>query len=194
MSFRSTIWSNFVFKFIAHLIFQIIIMYQSINLNNEKINSLSKSTYLLFFTQLLLSVCFVYTNNIYIQFLIFSLLSFTFGLVFKNIKNIDKVLHETGMIFTLLFMTGLASVYLNIDLEFIGIYLFIGLLCMLIIRLLNFTSNANYKDIVSILIALFVIYDTNVIMKREYYGNFVQASFDLFIDFVNLISLNNDID
>ena len=62
---------------------------------------------------------------------------------------------------------------------------------MLFARLFNFTKQKKYNDIVSIIIALFIIYDTNVIMNRNYNGNFVQASFDYFIDFVNLISVND---
>jgi FtsH-binding integral membrane protein len=41
----------------------------------------------------------------------------------------------------------------------------------------------------------YIIYDTNTILQRNYYGDFVQASLDYYLDilnmFTNLVTLNN---
>ena len=191
MSLRTKVWTNFIFQVLAHMILQIILLYNVITSKNKSLNELSKLKLSLIFIQFILMIAFSFTNNIYLQFLIFSLLSFTIGLSLKNIDKIDKIIYETTVIFIAMFLIGVLSVYLNINLEFMGIFLFSALIIMLFARLFNFTKQKKYNDIVSIIIALFIIYDTNVIMNRNYNGNFVQASFDYFIDFVNLISVND---
>jgi FtsH-binding integral membrane protein len=43
-----------------------------------------------------------------------------------------------------------------------------------------------------VLFSLYIIYDTNHILQREYYGDFITASMDYYLDilnvFVNLLS------
>ena len=59
---------------------------------------------------------------------------------------------------------------------------------------------ATYVKIISVLglflFSLFIIYDTNHILQREYYGDFVTASLDYYLDiinvFVDLVAFNNN--
>jgi FtsH-binding integral membrane protein len=45
------------------------------------------------------------------------------------------------------------------------------------------------------LFSLFVIYDTNTILQRNYYGDFITASLDYYLDiiniFLNLVNFEN---
>jgi FtsH-binding integral membrane protein len=52
-------------------------------------------------------------------------------------------------------------------------------------------------SIVSILLfSMFIIYDTNVILQRNYVGDFITASLDYYLDiiniFINLLNFNNN--
>ena len=61
-------------------------------------------------------------------------------------------------------------------------------------------SSSLTKKIITIcsllLFSVYIVYDTNSILQRNYYGDFITASMDYYLDilniFVNLISFGRD--
>jgi len=80
--------------------------------------------------------------------------------------------------------------------------LFYFLLFLLLIRItqLFIPSSSLTKKIITIcslmLFSVYIVYDTNSILQRNYYGDFITASMDYYLDiiniFVNLLSFGRD--
>jgi FtsH-binding integral membrane protein len=82
-----------------------------------------------------------------------------------------------------------------------GLFLFISLLILIIARIFSLfhKSTMLVKTLSAIGIIIFsgyVIYDTNVILQRNYYGDFITASLDYYIDIISIFKkltvLNDD--
>jgi FtsH-binding integral membrane protein len=57
-------------------------------------------------------------------------------------------------------------------------------------------STFKYLSVFTIfLFSVFIIYDTNIILQRDYSGDFITASIDYYLDilniFINLINIQN---
>ena len=82
-----------------------------------------------------------------------------------------------------------------------GLFLFYVLLGLILIRLVSLFSGAlsGFSKLLTVigilLFSAYIIYDTNVILQRNYSGDFITASMDYYLDiiniFVNLLSFNN---
>jgi FtsH-binding integral membrane protein len=101
-----------------------------------------------------------------------------------------------------MFAFGVALIASNIQLgTMFGLGLFYALLfifMMLIVEIFIIQSSLLYKIIVVSLLMLFsvyIVYDTNQILQRDYSGDFITASLDYYLDiiniFSNLLSLSN---
>jgi FtsH-binding integral membrane protein len=101
-------------------------------------------------------------------------------------------------IFIAMLVAGIFTVKMGYNLDILGQILFFSLLTILIARVINTyvrrkSESVVPSKIISILFALFVVYDTNKILQRNYGGNFVNASLDYFLDIINLIpSVGNE--
>jgi FtsH-binding integral membrane protein len=109
----------------------------------------------------------------------------------------------TVSIFAVMFAIGSFLLITGINLGYkYGIFLFYALLGLILIRLVTMFTGAIsgfYKllSVIGILLfSMFIIYDTNVILQRNYSGDFITASLDYYLDiiniFVNLLSFNNN--
>jgi FtsH-binding integral membrane protein len=72
------------------------------------------------------------------------------------------------------------------NLNVLGFILFFALIALIFARLLS-PGKKKYTKIGMLIFALFVVYDTNQILQRNYAGNFVNASLDYFTDILNLL-------
>ena len=59
------------------------------------------------------------------------------------------------------------------------------------------SGTKRYLTIFSLMLfSVYIIYDTNTILQRNYFGDFITASLDYYLDiiniFVNLLSYNNN--
>ena len=138
---------------------------------------------------------------IWIKFILFSLFSGSFGIMLSSLQNVlDKnIIHMavagTMGIFVVMFLLGVALLLFGIQLgyNFAG-GLFIALLLLIITQIVLFFTGAysRWVKIVSViglfLFSLFIIYDTNHILQREYYGDFITASMDYYLDIINIFS------
>jgi FtsH-binding integral membrane protein len=175
--------------------------------------SIKRYFYLLFFIQItIILILALVPMPSFLKFIVFSIFSTTFGISLSylvrihNSINTDLVqmtLIGTASIFGLMFLLGVLLIIFGLQLG-IGFFLFLffALLLLIIGRIvMMFTSSYSFgtqtfSTISLFLFALYILYDTNHILQRNYYGDFITASLDYYLDiiniFVNLFSLNNN--
>ena len=136
-----------------------------------------------------------------LKFLIFCAFSYTFGLVMSQLKDkYDPIVIEIALkgalsIFGLMLTVGVVLVGGGIHLGYkFGAFLFWALLALIIAKLVNMlgpqlsTAKKTLSYIGLGLFSLFVVYDTNQILSRDYNGDFITASMDYYLDILNLFT------
>ena len=145
----------------------------------------------------------------WLKLILFCGFSYGAGYLLSNLKVVagEEVIHTailgTMSIFGIMFALGLFMLLSGIKLGFrTGLILFYSLLFLIIARLLNYFT-AQSSDFAKgltifglLLFSVYIIYDTNTILQKNYYGDFITASIDYYLDIINiftkLVSLNND--
>jgi len=137
----------------------------------------------------------------FMRFALFCLFSYTFGLALSRYKEkysadtINTAVQGAMSIFGLMLATGVAlsAGGIHLGAKF-GSFLFWALLFLIIFRLI-FVLGANMNQahkilsfIGLILFSMYVVYDTNIILQRNYNGGFIRASMDYYLDIINLFS------
>ena len=146
----------------------------------------------------------------WIKLILFTAFSIVWGILLSFRKQtvdsnlIQLALVGTISIFGIMFLIGAFLIFSGIKLGIqFASFLFFALLFLILFQLiLLFTKKmAGYLKIVSIIslfiFSLYIIYDTNNILQRNYNGDFITASLDyyldvlnIFIDLLNLFSSN----
>jgi FtsH-binding integral membrane protein len=143
-----------------------------------------------------------------LKFVIFSIFSYSFGLSLSNLKQkydeqmINVAIQGALSIFGLMMALGVALLALGINLGYkFGTFLFWALVALIIARLVALCKGlTRVKKILCYvgvsLFALFVMWDTQQILSRNYSGDFITASMDYYLDiinlFMNLINIENN--
>ena len=135
----------------------------------------------------------------YVKVPIFLAFSYSLGLLLSNIKTeknekqINLALEGTLSIFGAMVLVGLGLLAGGIKLGYkFGLFLFIALLILIITRLISRFSDSlssmqlGLSIFGIVLFSLYLIYDTNVIFRRDYSGDFITASLDYYLDILNL--------
>ena len=137
----------------------------------------------------------------FMRFALFCLFSYTFGLALSRYKEkysadtINTAVQGAMSVFGVMLATGVAlsAGGINLGPKF-GAFLFWTLLFLIIFRLI-FVLGAHKSQIHKILsfigimlFAVYVVYDTNIILQRKYNGGFIRASIDYYLDIINLFS------
>lgn len=180
----------FLSKVFANLIFQSLVTYgfAKTTIEDPKMSeAFAKNalTYMIaWFVALLM---FAFTKNIITRFMLFTAMSAVAGMFLgvRGKKDAKEALLDAVTIFIAMFTLGVITRMLGYDLRTLGSVLFVTLIGLILVRLF---SGKKYTEIVVPLFALFIVYDTNNILRRNYEGNFVGASFDYFADILNLFS------
>jgi FtsH-binding integral membrane protein len=136
-----------------------------------------------------------------VKFLIFGIFSWTFGISLSHLKDkyepelINIAIQGALSIFGLMFAFSIALAGFNIYLGYkFGAFLFWALLALIIARLVNMIGPqlSTTRKVLSYiglgLFSLFIIYDTNQILSRDYRGDFITASMDYYLDILNLFT------
>ena len=136
-----------------------------------------------------------------VKFLIFGIFSWTFGISLSHLKDkyepelINIAIQGALSIFALMFTFSIALAGFNIYLGYkFGAFLFWALLALIIAKLVNMLgpqlsiARKNLSYIGLGLFSLFVVYDTSQILSRDYYGDFITASLDYYLDILNLFT------
>jgi FtsH-binding integral membrane protein len=137
----------------------------------------------------------------FVKFLLFCFFSYTFGLMLSVLKKkynsdmINVAIQGALTVFAFMLAAGVALFAGGINLGYkFGAILFWSLLALIVARLvfvLGAKMNQAHKIlsfIGIILFAVYVLYDTNKILQRDYYGDFITASMDYYLDILNLFT------
>jgi FtsH-binding integral membrane protein len=129
-------------------------------------------------------------------FTVFSVLTgFTMALATSKVSK--EVIHAsikgTLAIFVLFVLLGLVITISGINISWLGIALFFALLILVIVQIVFATIKDPSKKtqrifaiIGLLLFSLYILYDTYNILQRDYFGDFVTAALDYFLDIINI--------
>ena len=189
---------NFLVLVFTNLLAQLGITYYIMN----KTNNPDISIIPLFLAQILIILIIVTVPMPEsVKFALFCLFSYTFGLMLSRYKHktdpltINTAIQGAMTVFGLMLATGVAlsAGGIHLGAKF-GALLFWSLLLLIIFRLI-FVLGAKMSQahkvlsfIGIILFSLYVVYDTNMILQRNYNGGFISASMDYYLDIINLFS------
>lgn len=144
-----------------------------------------------------------------IKFALFCVFSVLQGILVASIKNeTNSQIIKTSMagaitIFVFMVTCGFVLMGFGIYLtNAFGMILFWALLALIIFQVISRMAGnesvmkKGIAGIGLILFAIFIVYDTNTILQRDYYGDFITASMDYYLDimniFLDLVTLNSD--
>jgi len=135
------------------------------------------------------------------KFIFFCIFSSLFGMIFSTLKKtkgeqiIQLAIKGALTIFGLMFVLGVGTIVSGIHLGYkTGSILFWSLLMLILARLvfvsgLEITNANKYLSYIGLLLfSAYVVYDTNIILQRNYYGDFITASMDYYLDILNLFT------
>jgi len=134
-----------------------------------------------------------------LKLLLFTVMSVMFGLTLSLLKRkvpseiINASLIGAMIVFASLFVLGVFLRMLGVNLWWLGFVLFVALLGLIITSIVFIfiePSKKAYRIKAAIAIgvfALFVLFDTNQILQRDYVGDFVTAAIDYYLDVINLV-------
>ena len=142
-----------------------------------------------------------------LKFIIFSLFSIVFGLIYASLKHMidPNIIHGsavgTTIMFVFMILFGLALIMSGIQLtNKVAFGLFYAVLLLIIVGVVQYFMY-NYLVIsklllivAAILFTLYIVNTTNNILLRDYEGDFITASFDYYIDmsnFLNALKVDN---
>jgi len=201
---------EFLFYVFANLIAQLGLTYvvmeygpASVSTPTEKgkTSSLKSGTFIMIVIAqfaVLLAMIFI-PMPMYIKLALFSVFSGLTGYMLSYVKNetdpriIRMAIISTMGIFATMVVVGGALLAFGIQL---GFWFGMGLLCALLLLIIyQFVSMflGTYAAAVKIIstaslfiFSLFMIYDTNTILQRNYEGDFITASMDYYLDIINV--------
>ena len=189
---------EFLILVFANLIAQLGITYYVM----ERTTNIKVSSMPLFIAQLIiLFVMILVPMPEFIKFLLFCLFSYTWGLALSKLKKeynsdmINVAIQGALTVFAVFVVAGITLIAGGINLGYkFGAILFWSLLALIVANLifiLGASMNQAHKIlsfIGIILFAMYIMYDTNIILQRNYYGDFVTASMDYYLDILNLFT------
>jgi FtsH-binding integral membrane protein len=139
------------------------------------------------------------TMHPFVKFVLFTVFSVLTGVSMAIATNkVSKEVIYAGMkgtlaIFVLFVLLGLVIIASGINISWLGIVLFILLLILVIVRIVFTTIKEPSKKtqrilavIGLLLFSLYIMYDTYKILQRDYFGDFVTAALDYFLDIINI--------
>ena len=145
----------------------------------------------------------------WLKFILFCVFSAIWGYMFSSVRpivgeeNVKMAMMGTISIFALMFAFGVGLIASGIKLGYkFGLMLFYALLILILFKIMQMfipTSSLTKKIAIIfslLLFSVYVVYDTNSILQRNYYGDFITASLDYYLDilniFANLLSFGKD--
>lgn len=196
----------FMMKVYLLLILQIIIAFSILHLEN-KINLIDNRYKFYGIVIMLFLIIFImhHIENKILKFIFLGLFSTCIGFLLaykidnksEDAKELEKKAFLTTVvifIYMIFFTFFLSSIGLKIP-PYAGIVLFFTLLVVIVLIFITSISN-NYpyyqkifSGILIFLFSCFIIYDTDNILNRNYYGDdFISATLDYLLDFINVFS------
>ena len=196
---------TFLAQVYSNLLFQFIVFYLTFSLLRKN-NALRThlQTYFLVYTLffLVVSLLLIFAPlGLVSRFLLFTLFSLLAGVLFLRFRLlpddvITSVFYQVGGAFLIMTLVGFLSTLLGYNLAWLGLALLFGLIGLLVFQIVNILGQEREKrqkgDILSrigvVIFTLYILYDTNAMLQRDYRGDFIQAGLNLFLDSINLIA------
>ena len=176
---------------LGNLIFQLFVMYRTteLTLDNAWLKTMvDTNNVILVISNFALFFTLIFTRfSIPLKLLIFTSMSIITGLLIHKIADMKEALLEAVGIFICMLFAGVITVKLGYNLKTLGMVLVFTLLTLIFLRIVS-PNKKEYTKIGMSIFALFVVYDTNQILQRNYSGDFVNATLDYFTDIVNLLT------
>ena len=195
---------------LANLLFQLYITYyvsENVKVNVEGEGEKDAKSYDMKYIGALVAIIVIIlilaliTMPSWLKFILFSLFSAAFGILLAYRKYgldagvIRSALVGTASIFVTMFVFGLALIMSGIQLGFMtGLVLLFALLALIIISIVQYfiAQSSLLKKLIVIatllIFSLYIVYDTNTILQRNYDGDFITASLNYYLDLINIFS------
>ena len=203
---------EFFIMIFANLIVQIGITYyvmEKTNIGPDNKDTKNKIHMLGFLQIGLVLVLGFFPMPMWLKFILFCVFSAIWGYIFSSVRpivgeeNVKMAMMGTISIFALMFAFGVGLIASGIKLGYkFGLMLFYALLILILFKIMQMfipTSSLTKKIAIIfslLLFSVYVVYDTNSILQRNYYGDFITASLDYYLDilniFANLLSFGRD--
>lgn len=184
---------NFMSQVFANLIFQSFLAYSSAKMvieNQQMSRQVMENSLLLYvsFIALILVLSFMRLGTPF-KFIIFSVISVLVGALMSSLRTFDdealkEALAATIGIFVVMFMAGVVSTQFNIDMVPVALGLFALYLLTLFVSFFKRGSSRVFVPI----FALFILVETNLMLRKNYQGDFVNGSLTYFSDIINLFT------
>jgi FtsH-binding integral membrane protein len=129
-----------------------------------------------------------------VKFAILTLISALIGIMMKKRDYGEDIIKDVIKMFSVMFVLGFISVQMGIDLRVFGFILTLLLLGLIALLIFSGIERKHLSRYGVLLFALFIVYDTNNILQRNYNGDFLNASTDYFMDIVNLLRFYDNSD
>jgi FtsH-binding integral membrane protein len=196
---------EFFIMIFANLIVQLGITYYvmekiSRDPNNKYKSSLYKILAFVLILVLTISIA-VLPLPTWLKFIIFSAISALWGHVFSDLmlvvgeENVKMAIIGAISIFALMITFGFGLIVSGIKLGLkFGLILFELLIFLIIVRIVQIfiPTTSLIRKIITIfsllLFSVYIIYDTNSILQRNYNGDFIRASMDYYLDIINIFT------
>ena len=196
---------TFLIMIFANLIVQLGITYYMV-LNAdvnvlEKRHNFHRYSFIAYIPAFVLIFVMNFPMPSWLRFIFFSMFSAYMGFLLNFWKKIYGLEMIKAVIFAvfgifislIMFAMGLLTFGIQISNRF-GIVLLFALLLLIISRIIfiyagTYSTYSKTFAIIGVgLFAIYILYDTHQILKRNYYGDFVTASLDYYLDFINIVS------
>lgn len=194
--------SSFLASVFATLILQLAIVFaviKSVQDHDTVLQNTMRFIYLLFILQLAIVLVLVLVPMHAVwKLILFSMFSILTALTLNVVVNftspeiVQTAIIGTIVIFVLFAFLGVVLSGFGIDLGWLGLVLFFGLLGLILANLTSlfmreYTLLHRALAFIGILVfAAYIVYDTNQILQRDYHGDFVTAAFDYYLDIINV--------
>lgn len=189
---------EFLIKVFATLITQLGITYYVMTNYQTKEESDSNAQFWgIFMAQItIVFVLALVPMPMFVKLFLFSVFSAGTGVLFSHINKklghtaINNAILGTCGVFASMMFFGIFLILFGIKLGYqFGLWLWLSLLMLIIFQitaLFTGTYSKIFAAVGLLIFSLYVIYDTNKILQREYYGDFITAAMDYYLDFINI--------
>ena len=201
-SFLAKTFGNLIFQLLVTFIIAFQVKSPDLLENNLYFWGLIITTFIIIFLLAMVSMPPI------MKFILFTIFSISWGLLLSKIKEqtspeiIKSALLGVISIFIAMFTVGLLITSMGITMSpRFGFILLVALILLIIVSIVSMfmKSYDTYHKAISVfalvLFSIFIIYDTNTILQRNYLGDFITASIDYYLDilniFINLINIQS---
>ena len=156
--------------------------------------------YLVMFILVIMITFGIYSSNLSIpvKIVLFTLFSCIFGLMLSFSLNkipypvINSAILGALSIFVVMLFSGYIITSYGYDLSWLGGVLLVSLIAIIISSIFCYVFGVSsgthrfYLFIGLIVYSIFILYDTNIILRKNYKGDFVASSFSYYVDIIGV--------